>query len=107
MFPPQDSPHASPVLPHVSRPLVPSNPPPHPSSLLSCVPGQHVYLSAKVDGKLVVRAYTPVSSDEDQGYVDLVVKVMNITDVGRKTTGTYQHGSTADVLCGLSGLFGL
>lgn len=38
-------------------------------------PGQHVYLSAKVNGSLVVRAYTPVSSDEDQGFVDLVVKV--------------------------------
>lgn len=37
--------------------------------------GQHVYLSAKVNGSLVVRAYTPVSSDENQGYVDLVVKV--------------------------------
>lgn len=40
-----------------------------------CVTGQHVYLSAKVNGNLVIRAYTPVSSDEDQGYVDLVVKV--------------------------------
>lgn len=39
-------------------------------------PGQHVYLSAKVNNSLVVRAYTPVSSDEDQGHVDLVVKVM-------------------------------
>ncbi|XP_056137915.1 NADH-cytochrome b5 reductase 2 [Lampris incognitus] len=37
--------------------------------------GQHVYVSAKVKGSLVVRAYTPVSSDQDQGYVDLVVKV--------------------------------
>ncbi|XP_034541831.1 NADH-cytochrome b5 reductase 2 [Notolabrus celidotus] len=37
--------------------------------------GQHVYLSAKVNGSLVVRAYTPVSCDDDQGYVDLVVKV--------------------------------
>ncbi|XP_061628464.1 NADH-cytochrome b5 reductase 2 [Phyllopteryx taeniolatus] len=37
--------------------------------------GQHVYLSAKVNGSLVVRAYTPVSSDDQQGYVDLVVKV--------------------------------
>ncbi|XP_039989546.1 NADH-cytochrome b5 reductase 2 isoform X1 [Xiphias gladius] len=36
--------------------------------------GQHVYLSAKVNSSLVVRAYTPVSNDEDQGYVDLVVK---------------------------------
>lgn len=38
-------------------------------------PGQHIYLSAKIDGKLVVRPYTPVSSDDDKGYVDLVVKV--------------------------------
>ncbi|XP_066505635.1 NADH-cytochrome b5 reductase 2 [Hoplias malabaricus] len=37
--------------------------------------GQHVYLSAKVSGSLVIRAYTPVSSDKDQGFVDLVVKV--------------------------------
>ncbi|XP_061570246.1 NADH-cytochrome b5 reductase 3-like [Cololabis saira] len=37
--------------------------------------GQHIYLSAKVDGKLVVRPYTPVSSDDDSGYVELVVKV--------------------------------
>ncbi|XP_077424664.1 NADH-cytochrome b5 reductase 2 [Vanacampus margaritifer] len=37
--------------------------------------GQHVYLSAKVNGCLVVRPYTPVSSDDQQGYVDLVVKV--------------------------------
>ncbi|KAJ6665087.1 hypothetical protein lerEdw1_005318 [Lerista edwardsae] len=37
--------------------------------------GQHVYLSAKVAGNLVIRAYTPVSSDEVKGYVDLVIKV--------------------------------
>uniref|UniRef100_A0A915IBK5 Cytochrome-b5 reductase n=1 Tax=Romanomermis culicivorax TaxID=13658 RepID=A0A915IBK5_ROMCU len=37
--------------------------------------GQHVYLSAHIDGKLVVRPYTPVSSDEDHGFVDLIVKV--------------------------------
>lgn len=38
--------------------------------------GQHIYLSARVDGQLVVRPYTPVSSDEDKGYIDLVVKVI-------------------------------
>ncbi|XP_053112215.1 NADH-cytochrome b5 reductase 2 isoform X2 [Hemicordylus capensis] len=37
--------------------------------------GQHVYLSSKVGGNLVIRAYTPVSSDEVKGYVDLVIKV--------------------------------
>lgn len=30
---------------------------------------------AKIDGALVVRAYTPVSSDEDLGFVDLIIKV--------------------------------
>uniref|UniRef100_A0A8C2U9W4 NADH-cytochrome b5 reductase n=1 Tax=Coturnix japonica TaxID=93934 RepID=A0A8C2U9W4_COTJA len=37
--------------------------------------GQHVYLSAKINGNLVIRAYTPVSSDETKGYVDLIIKV--------------------------------
>ncbi|XP_040570936.1 NADH-cytochrome b5 reductase 3 isoform X1 [Lepeophtheirus salmonis] len=38
--------------------------------------GQHVYLSAKVDGKLVVRPYTPTSNDDEHmGHMDLVVKV--------------------------------
>lgn len=37
--------------------------------------GQHIYLSARIDGSLVVRPYTPVSSDDDKGYVDLVVKI--------------------------------
>ncbi|XP_059392453.1 NADH-cytochrome b5 reductase 2 [Carassius carassius] len=48
---------------------------PSSSHILGLPIGQHVYLSAKVNGNLAIRAYTPVSSDEDQGYVDLVVKV--------------------------------
>jgi cytochrome-b5 reductase len=34
-----------------------------------------VHLSAKVNDQLVVRPYTPVSSDDDLGYMDLVIKV--------------------------------
>ncbi|XP_078276767.1 NADH-cytochrome b5 reductase 1-like [Rhinoraja longicauda] len=37
--------------------------------------GKHVYLSARIDGNIVVRPYTPVTSDDDKGYVDLVVKI--------------------------------
>lgn len=37
--------------------------------------GQHIYLSAKIDGSLVVRPYTPVTSDDDLGHMDLIVKV--------------------------------
>ncbi|EYC35686.1 hypothetical protein Y032_0999g3344 [Ancylostoma ceylanicum] len=47
---------------------------PSESHVLGLPAGQHVYLSAKIDGKLVVRTYTPVSSDDDLGYVDLIVK---------------------------------
>ncbi|KAM6985411.1 NADH-cytochrome b5 reductase 3-like [Aplochiton taeniatus] len=48
---------------------------PSPEHVLGLPIGQHIYLSAKVDGKLVVRPYTPVSSDDDKGFVDLVVKI--------------------------------
>lgn len=84
--------HGTGLMPHAytcfltstSSPILPALPPP-----LCCGAGQHVYLSAKVNGSLVVRAYTPVSSDEDQGYVDLVVKVINISDVKHETTQIY------------------
>ncbi|KAM8892301.1 NADH-cytochrome b5 reductase 2 [Spinachia spinachia] len=48
---------------------------PSANHILGLPVGQHVYLSAKVNGSLVVRAYTPVSREEDQGHVDLVLKV--------------------------------
>uniref|UniRef100_A0A8C3NSK2 NADH-cytochrome b5 reductase n=1 Tax=Cyanoderma ruficeps TaxID=181631 RepID=A0A8C3NSK2_9PASS len=48
---------------------------PSTSHVLGLPVGQHVYLSAKIDGNLVIRAYTPVSSDETKGYVDLIIKV--------------------------------
>ncbi|KAJ8249769.1 hypothetical protein COCON_G00229850 [Conger conger] len=48
---------------------------PTPEHILGLPTGQHIYLSAKVDGQLVVRPYTPVSSDDDKGFVDLVVKI--------------------------------
>ena len=37
--------------------------------------GQHIHLSATINNDLVIRSYTPVSSDDDKGFVDLVVKV--------------------------------
>lgn len=37
--------------------------------------GQHIHLSAQINGELVIRSYTPVSSDDDKGFVDLVVKI--------------------------------
>lgn len=37
--------------------------------------GQHVYVSARINGSLVVRPYTPVSRQNHKGYVELVVKI--------------------------------
>lgn len=37
--------------------------------------GKHVFLLAKIDGKLCMRAYTPVSTDKEVGYFELLVKV--------------------------------
>ncbi|KAM4748213.1 NADH-cytochrome b5 reductase 3 [Rhinophrynus dorsalis] len=48
---------------------------PSPDHVLGLPVGQHLYLSARIDGNLVVRPYTPVSSDDNKGYVDLVVKI--------------------------------
>ncbi|XP_067855310.1 NADH-cytochrome b5 reductase 3-like isoform X2 [Heptranchias perlo] len=48
---------------------------PSPAHVLGLPIGQHIYLSARINGELVVRPYTPVSSDDDKGYVDLVVKI--------------------------------
>ena len=46
--------------------------------------GQHIYLTVKIDGNLIIRPYTPVSSDDDKGFMDLVIKVRT---QNRKTPG--------------------
>uniref|UniRef100_A0A5S6Q4Y1 NADH-cytochrome b5 reductase n=1 Tax=Trichuris muris TaxID=70415 RepID=A0A5S6Q4Y1_TRIMR len=46
-----------------------------PEQVLGLPIGQHVYLSATVNGRLVVRPYTPVSEAEEQGVVTFVIKV--------------------------------
>ena len=43
-------------------------------SVLFVLIGQHIYLTARIDGQLVIRPYTPVSSDDEKGYMDLVIK---------------------------------
>ncbi|XP_065183083.1 NADH-cytochrome b5 reductase 3-like [Sycon ciliatum] len=46
-----------------------------PDHVLGLPIGQHMYLSAMINGQLVVRPYTPVTSDDEIGYFDLVIKV--------------------------------
>ncbi|XP_069133885.1 NADH-cytochrome b5 reductase 3-like isoform X2 [Argopecten irradians] len=48
---------------------------PTPEHILGLPVGQHIYLTARMDGQLIIRPYTPVSSDDDKGFMDLVIKV--------------------------------
>jgi cytochrome-b5 reductase len=48
---------------------------PSPDHSLGLPLGQHIYLSAKINGEMVIRPYTPVSSDDEKGFFDLVIKV--------------------------------
>jgi len=48
---------------------------PSPSMTLGLPTGMHMTLKAKVDGKPVLRAYTPITDDSTLGHVDLLVKV--------------------------------
>jgi cytochrome-b5 reductase len=49
---------------------------PRPTDILGLPIGQHISLAATIDGqpKEVVRSYTPITSDEDKGHVDLLIK---------------------------------
>lgn len=48
---------------------------PSPQHIRGLPVSQHIYLSAQINRNLVLWPYTPVSSDDDQGFVDLVIKV--------------------------------
>lgn len=48
---------------------------PSPDHVLGLPVGNFVRLLAKIDDALVIRAYTPVSSDDDRGFVDLIIKI--------------------------------
>lgn len=37
--------------------------------------GKHILLSANINGKLCIRAYTPVSTDDEVGFFDLLIKI--------------------------------
>ena len=51
--------------------------------------GSHITIAAKdVDGKDVMRPYTPVTDDTSKGYVDFVIKVKR-----RATPRLYHHQS--------------
>jgi len=47
----------------------------HEDEVLGLPIGKHMSFRAVVDGKEVYRPYTPISSDDDKGYFDLMIKV--------------------------------
>lgn len=51
---------------------------PTPDHVLGLPIGQHIHLTAKIGEEVVIRSYTPVSSNDDHGYVDLVIKVSKV-----------------------------
>ena len=48
---------------------------PSPDHKLGLPCGKHVFVYANVNGESVMRAYTPISSDDDLGKLDLLIKV--------------------------------
>lgn len=48
---------------------------PNDKALLGLPIGQHISIRAEINNKNVQRSYTPVSSDDDRGYFDLLIKV--------------------------------
>ncbi|KAH3669544.1 hypothetical protein WICMUC_004966 [Wickerhamomyces mucosus] len=47
---------------------------PHPDDVLGLPIGQHISIQAHINGKDVVRSYTPTSNDAHKGYFDLLIK---------------------------------
>eukprot|EP01018_Ginkgo_biloba_P005168 Gb_23840 [translate_table: standard] len=48
---------------------------PNEDHILGLPIGKHIFLSAYINEKLCIRAYTPVSSDDEVGFFDLLIKI--------------------------------
>ena len=51
---------------------------PRQNDILGLPIGQHIAVSAEIDGKDIMRSYTPTSSDDDVGHFDLLIKVLSV-----------------------------
>lgn len=56
---------------------------PRPNDVLGLPIGQHISIAANIDGKEIVRSYTPTSSDDDKGHFDLVIKSYPTGNISR------------------------
>ncbi|KYQ96893.1 NADH-cytochrome b5 reductase [Tieghemostelium lacteum] len=48
---------------------------PNPDDILGLPTGKHISIRANVNGQQIMRPYTPITSDKDLGYFDLLIKV--------------------------------
>ncbi|PLN81826.1 NADH-cytochrome b5 reductase [Aspergillus taichungensis] len=71
---------------------------PQPTDILGLPIGQHISLAATIEGqpKEVVRSYTPISSDNEAGYFDLLVKAYPQGNISKYLT-TLKLGQTLKV----------
>ncbi|CAO2652143.1 Nn.00g004260.m01.CDS01 [Neocucurbitaria sp. VM-36] len=71
---------------------------PRKTDILGLPIGQHISLAATIAGqpKEVVRSYTPVSSDEDKGHFDLLIKSYPTGNISKHVAGL-QVGQTMKV----------
>ncbi|KAG6876591.1 hypothetical protein C0992_012349, partial [Termitomyces sp. T32_za158] len=56
---------------------------PHQQDVLGLPVGQHISVSAEINGKDIIRSYTPVSNDDDRGHFDLLIKSYEKGNVSR------------------------
>jgi NAD(P)H-flavin reductase len=49
--------------------------------------GQHISLAAPIDGKEILRSYTPISSDNSPGYFDLLIKSYPTGNISKHMAG--------------------
>jgi cytochrome-b5 reductase len=56
---------------------------PHQKDVLGLPIGQHISVSAEIDGKEIMRSYTPTSSDDDLGHFDLLIKSYEKGNISR------------------------
>jgi cytochrome-b5 reductase len=56
---------------------------PHPKDVLGLPIGQHISVSAEINGKDIMRSYTPTSSDDDLGHFDLLIKSYEKGNISR------------------------
>jgi cytochrome-b5 reductase len=56
---------------------------PNPQDVLGLPIGQHISLQAEINGKDIMRSYTPTSSDDDLGHFDLLIKSYEQGNISR------------------------